>query len=166
MNTMEMTKIVGAICGSLLVFLLIQTVAHGLFNTESEAVGYAVPVEEGAGGEAEPAEEVDVAALLAEADPAAGESQFRKCAACHKLDGTDGVGPHLNGVMGRDVASVDGFGYSDAMASHEGDWTPEEIFHFIENPRGYVPGTAMAFAGIKPADDRADLIAYLQALAN
>jgi mono/diheme cytochrome c family protein len=95
MNTMEITKLVGAVCGSLLIFLLIQTAAHAIYNTESEAVAFAVEVAEPTGGDEAPAEEVDVAALVSAADPAAGETVFKKCAACHKLDGANGVGRGL-----------------------------------------------------------------------
>jgi cytochrome c len=162
MDTMEVTKFVGAVCGSLLVFLLIQTAAHALYSTESEAVGYAIEVPEGGEG-GEPAEEqVDVAALMGAADPAKGETVFKKCAACHKLDGSDGVGPHLNGVVGRPVASAEGFSYSDAMAAHGGDWTPEALIAFLDDPKGVVPGTKMNFAGLPKPEDRANVIAYLQ----
>jgi cytochrome c len=149
------------------VFLLIQLVSVAIFDTHAEEVAYIIetPDDEG-GGQGAEEEAVDVDALVAAADPAAGESQFRKCAACHKVDGSNGVGPHLDGVVGRDIGAVEGFGYSDALTSIDGAWTPENIFHFIENPKGFAPGTAMAFAGLKPEDDRADLIAYLESVSN
>jgi cytochrome c len=164
MNTMEITKFVGAICGSLLVFLLINTAAHAIFDTSSDVVAFSVEAPEGgAGGEGEaPAEEVDVAVLVAAADPAAGETIFKKCAACHKIDGTNGVGPHLDAVVGRPVASVPDFSYSDAMKAHGGEWTPENIFHFLANPKKEVPGTKMTFAGLPKPEDRANVIAYLE----
>jgi cytochrome c len=162
MNTMEVTKFVGAICGSLLIFLLLQTAAHAIYNTESDQVGFAVEVPEGTGGEEAPAEEVDVAALMAAADPAKGETVFKKCAACHKLDGANAVGPHLDGVVGRPVAGVEGFAYSDAMVAHGGDWTPEALFAFLDDPKGVVPGTKMSFAGLPKEEDRANVIAYLE----
>ena len=65
-------------------------------------------------------------ALVAAADASKGEAIFKKCAACHKIDNTNAVGPHLNGVVGRPVGSVGDFSYSDAMKSHGGDWTPGE----------------------------------------
>ncbi len=166
MDTMEITKFVGAVCGSLLVFLLIKTAAHGFYNTENETVAYSVEVADtGGGDEAAPAaEDVDVAALVAAADASKGEAVFKKCAACHKVDGNNAVGPHLNGVVGRPVASVADFSYSDAIKAHGGDWTPEEIFHFIAAPKQYIPGTKMSFAGLPKPEDRADVIAYLETL--
>jgi cytochrome c len=165
MNTMEMTKFVGAVCGSLLIFLLIQLGAHAIFNTHSETVAFAVEgVEGGGAGGGQAEEDVDVAGLVAAADVAKGETVFKKCAACHKLDGSNAVGPHLNGVVGRPVASAEGFSYSDAMAAHGGDWTPETIFAFLASPKKDIPGTKMSFAGLPKPQDRADLIAYLETL--
>jgi cytochrome c len=162
MNTMEITKIVGAFCGSLLVFLLIGTFAGAIFDTSSEAVAFSIPVEDTGGEAAE--EQVDVAALVAAADPAKGETVFKKCAACHKIDGVDGVGPHLNGVVSRPVGSIEGFKYSGPMAGHGGAWDEAALYQFLQSPKAYVPGTAMAFAGLPKSEDRANLIAYLATL--
>ena len=167
MNTMEITKFVGAICGSLLIFLLIQTAAHAIYNTESETVAFVIEgVETGGAGGEEAVEDVDVAGLVAAADVAKGETIFKKCAACHKLDGANAVGPHLNGVVGRQVGSVGDFTYSDPMKAHGGDWTPDNLFHFLANPKKFVPGTKMSFAGLAKPEERADVIAYLEQHAN
>lgn len=169
MNTMEITKLVGAFCGSLLVFLLISTVAHGIFNTHSETVAYSIPVEEeeAAGGEEEAAETVDVAALVAAADPAAGEGIFRRCASCHQVEaGANAVGPYLHAVVGRDIASAEGYEYSEALAAKEGAWTDAELYAFLADPKEYVPGTTMAFAGLSKSEDRANLIAWLATQTN
>lgn len=167
MNTMEITKYVGAFCGSLLVFLLISTAASSIFDTSSDVVAFSIPVEEAEAVTEEETgapEPVDVEALVAAADAAAGETLFRRCAACHKVDGTDGVGPHLNGVVGRDKGSIEGFNYSDAMASAEGAWAAADMFGFLENPKVYIAGTSMAFAGLADPEDRANIIAYLASL--
>jgi cytochrome c len=169
-DTMTMTKVVGSICGSLLVFLLLGTAGNSLFTVggahhgggEEMAQAYSIDTGE-AEAPAEGAEEgPDFATLLASADAAAGENVFKKCASCHKLDGSDGVGPHLNGVVGRNHAAVAGFAYSEAnLALAAEPWTPEALNGFIENPKKYMPGTKMAFAGLPKAEDRANLIAYL-----
>ena len=174
-NTMTVTKAAGALIGALLFLLLANWAASGLYHVgpaghggegEEHAQAYSIPVEEGGdGGEAEEEEQIDFAALMESADPAQGEKDFGKCKACHKLDGSDGVGPHLNGVVGRPVAAIDGFAYSDAMVAHADEapeWTPEALQVFLTDPRGVVSGTKMAFAGLKSPEDRADLIAYLE----
>lgn len=168
MDTMEITKYVGAFCGSLLVFLVISTAAGSIFDTASDVVAFSIPVPEGEGeaeaeGEAaEPAEAVDAVALVAEADAGAGEGIFRRCAACHKVeDGANAVGPHLHAVVGRDIAAVEGFGFSGALEGLDGVWDENALFGFLENPKEYAPGTAMAFAGLSDPEDRANVIAYL-----
>jgi cytochrome c len=168
-DTMTMTKAVGAVCGSLLVFLLagwaassLYTVGHGGHGGDELAQAYTIDTGE-AGGAAEAVEEgPDFATLLASADASAGVAVFRKCSACHKMDGTDGVGPHLNGIVDRAKASVAGFSYSEALVGMASEaWTPENIAAFVENPKKYAPGTKMAFAGLPKAEDRANLVAYL-----
>jgi cytochrome c len=172
-DTMTMTKAVGAVCGSLLVFMLAGWGADALYTVGS--AGHGGEHDEGeltqaytidTGAEEAPAEgegeTVDVAALLASADATAGEAVFKKCGSCHKLDGADGVGPHLNGVVGRAKGAAPGFAYSEAMLAMASEsWTPENLFSFLENPKGYMPGTKMAFAGLPKPEDRANLIAYL-----
>jgi cytochrome c2 len=104
----------------------------------------------------------DLASLLASADAEAGKKVFRKCRACHSPDeGKNGIGPSLWGIVGRDIASIDGFGYSDAMAGQEGNWTGSRLFEFLENPRDVVSGTKMTFPGVKDAQDRANVITFL-----
>lgn len=168
-NTMTLTKTSGALIGSLLFLLLANWAASGLYNVGSgghdgeHAQAYSIPVEEASGGAEEEAPQIDVAALMAAADVGAGEREWGKCRACHRLDGSDGTGPHLDGVVGREIGTIAGFAYSDGMASHGGAWNHEELLAFLENPRGYVPGTKMAFAGIRSPEARANLIAYIEA---
>ena len=166
LDTMTVTKAFGALCGALLVFLLGNWFADSLYavggHGEDHARGYVIIQEDDGGAEAaEEVVEVAFADVYAAADPAAGERLWRQCQACHALDGSDGIGPHLNGIVGRPKHAVEGFGYSDALLSQDGEWSPENISAFIENPRGYAPGTAMSYSGMRDVEDRANLIAYL-----
>ena len=172
MDTMEITKIVGAACGALLIYLMINWAGESLYHVGSEGHGdevtaaYIIEVEE-TSGEAEAEEGPSFEELMASADAGKGEKGFSKCKACHKIeDGANSTGPHLYGVVDRAIASVAGFNYSDALAGLGGNWGPEELNGFLESPKNYAPGTNMGFAGIKKAEDRADLIAYLAAIGN
>lgn len=172
-DTMTLTKTGGALCGSLLILLLGNWAAEGLYHTgpsghgaEGEiAQAYAIEVADAGGGAEEAVEEgPPFAEVYAAADAGAGERVFGKCRSCHKLDGANGVGPHLDGVVDRDIAGVDGFAYSDALAGLEGTWTPEHMEAFLASPKGYAPGTKMSFAGLPKVEDRANVIAYLASL--
>ncbi len=165
-DTMTMTKVVGATCGSLLVFLLGGWAAQALYTTGGGHGGegeQAYTIDTGAGdAPAAAAEGPSFEEVYASADAAAGEKVFSKCKACHKLDGTDGTGPHLNGVVDRAKAAIAGFGYSDAIkAVASQSWTPENLNGFLTSPKNYMPGTKMSFAGLPKPADRANLIAWL-----
>lgn len=96
-------------------------------------------------------------------DAAAGEKTFMQCASCHVVEpGVNRVGPSLAGIVGRAAGSVEGYNYTDANANSGITWTPEKMFQYLEDPRRVVPGTKMAFAGLKDGQDRANVIAYLQ----
>ena len=107
-------------------------------------------------------------AALADGDAAKGAKVFAKCKACHVADAeTNRVGPHLKGVIGRAVASVADYKYSDGMkefAAANPTWTDELFLTYIENPKAAVPKTKMAFAGVKKEEERADLLAYLKSM--
>lgn len=167
-DSMTITKIGASVCGALLFFLLGSWAAEELYHTGSKAahgeeVAQAYSIEVASAEPAAEAEEVvDFAVILASADAAAGEKVFGKCKACHKLDGTDGTGPHLNGVVGRAKSSAPGFAYSEAALAVAGQvWTAENIQAFLTNPKGYMPGTKMSFAGLGKIEERANVIAYL-----
>src|SRR5581483_7906550 len=118
------------------------------------------------GGEAPPAAGgSDFMALLATADPKAGEADIGLCKVCHTFNkgGAALVGPNLYGVVGRKIASVEGFNYTPALKAHEGDWTFDKLDAWLTNPAAFAPGTMMAFPGIPEAKKRADVIAYLNA---
>ena len=107
-------------------------------------------------------------APAAAADAAKGKRVFTKCRACHKLvEGKHGVGPSLHGVVGRAIATADGYKkYSKAMSAFgEGKvWSEELLSEYLENPKGVVKGTRMAFPGLKKPEQRADVIAYLKSV--
>jgi len=95
-------------------------------------------------------------------DPGKGQRVFTQCRSCHAVaPGRNMVGPSLYQIVGRNAGSIEGFRYSDANASSGIEWTPDVMFEYLEDPRGYMPGTNMAFAGLKKPQDRADVIAYL-----
>lgn len=169
-DTMTMTKVVGAACGALLTFMMIGWAASALFYTgggHGEHYDQAYVIDTGAAeGDAAGAEEGPAfAELYAAADVAAGEKVFAKCKSCHKIDGGDSTGPHLNGIVDRPKGSIGGFGYSDAMMSvKDQTWTPENLNGFLQSPKGYMPGTKMTFAGLPKPQDRANIIAWLATL--
>ena len=106
------------------------------------------------------------APALAEGDAVAGEKVFKKCMTCHSLEeGKNKVGPSLHNIMGRAAGTVEGYKYSKANAKAAEDglvWTEEVMSEYLVNPRKYMPGTKMAFAGLKKEADIANLIAYLK----
>jgi cytochrome c len=165
-DTMTMTKVAGAVCGSLLVFMLGGWAAESLYTVGGESHdgehAQAYVIETGATEEAAAEEGPTFEEMYASADAGAGEKVFAKCKACHKLDGVDGTGPHLNGVVDRPKASIAGFGYSEVLVGMSADaWTPENLNGFLTSPKAYAPGTKMSFAGLPKAEDRANVIAYL-----
>lgn len=113
-------------------------------------------------------------AAVAAADPAlieAGEKVFKKCKACHQIGegAKHRTGPALNGVMGHPAGRAEGFKYSGALQAMADDglvWTEETLSAFLENPRGFMKGTKMSFAGLKSAEDRAAIAAYLASFGN
>ena len=172
MDSFELNKILGAILGTCLGLLTINIAAGAIFAPVKPAKpGYEIAVpEQKPGGGAAPAQEQQqpIEQLLANADPGRGENSAKKCAACHTFNkgGRPLVGPNLWGVVGRPRASVPGFNYSQAMKSKGGTWTFDDLNKFIASPKGFVPGTAMGFAGIQKDSERADVIAYLATLAD
>lgn len=124
---------------------------------------------EATGEEAAGEEEVaSIGELLAVADADAGASLAKKCTACHSLEqgGPNKIGPGLWGIVNRPLGGAADFGYSSAIVDHGGVWDYESLNAFLTNPKGWAPGTKMAFAGLKKPEDRANLILFLRSLAD
>ena len=131
-----------------------------MFHSERpEKMGYPIEgvVLAGAGAEAEKPIDFSVA------DAAKGEQVFKKCAACHNADpgGANALGPALHGVLGRPLASHAGFAYSDALKGVGGNWGWDNMSAWLANPKKFVAGNKMTFAGLSNPEDRANVIAFL-----
>ena len=163
-DTMTMTKIIGGFCSTFLVFLLGAWLAEEIYHSGGHygEQAYVIEVEGAEGDAGEDVVEVDFAVVMASASASDGESLWRGCRSCHALgSGEHGTGPALYGVVNRPVQFYDDFNYSGALAEVVDVWTPEHLNAFLENPRGYTPGTAMSYNGMRKVEDRANLIAYL-----
>ena len=172
MSGFELNKIAGAVLLAGLIAMVTGTVADKLYKPDfSKKRGFQVAVEEGASTEvvaSQEEEKIDIAALLNAASVDAGKAISKKCETCHNLEkgGANKVGPALWGIVGHPRGVHEGFSYSDAMKSKGGNWSYEDLFTFIKKPNDLVPGTKMAFAGIKKPQDIANLVSYLRTLSD
>lgn len=165
MNAYRFNQIAMAVLGALLLFFGARTIINIAFEEHEEKPGYDVPgTEPGKPGGEKPAGD-DLPALLAKADAKHGEEVAKKCGLCHNFEkgGPNMIGPNLYGVLGRKIASHEGYEYSDALKAKQGNWDYESINKMITNPGEYVSGTKMAiFPGLPDAKDRADVLAFLR----
>ena len=174
MDFLEFNKIALAVLTAGIVAMLSGFFATILVHSDPapEQQAYVIATPGEGAGEATQAvakEPEDILTMIASADTAAGEGVTKKCTACHSFDegGANKIGPNLWDIVGRQVAAVDGFGYSSALTDKSGEaWTYENLSGFLEKPKSWAPGTKMAYAGLKKAKDRANLIAYLRELSN
>jgi cytochrome c len=130
-----------------------------------EKGGYPVEATEEGGGGGGAAAEEPIGQRMAKADPAKGEAVFKKCASCHTINagGANGIGPNLHAVMGKKHGHAAGFAYSPGMLAKAGNWDFVGMDAWLKKPKAYVEGTKMSFGGLGKGQDRADLIAYLNA---
>ncbi len=176
MDSFELNKMAGALLGTVFFVFSVGLMSDALFSKEApEKPGYALMAAEGdapASGEAAaaPAAVEPIAPLLAKADATAGEAVFKKCGACHSGEkgGANKVGPNLWGIIGHPIAGHEGFNYSSAIKEFAvgKTWNYQEISEFVTKPKAYIKGTAMGFAGLPKAEDRANLLAYLRTLSD
>ena len=171
MDSFELNKIIGAVLASCLVLLVTSFTADALFSPQMPAKpGFEIAVKETEGGakEAAAAPSEPIEKLLQTASIEKGAAAAKKCQACHTFakGEKNGVGPNLYGVVGDKKGEGRGFNFSAAMKGKGGTWTFDDLNKFIASPKGFVPGTAMGFAGIQKDSERADVIAYLATLAD
>ena len=173
MDDLGFNKIAGAVLGTLLFVMGLGIISNGLFAPNKPAKpGYELASAEPAAAAGAAAEQATpdepLPILLAKADPTKGEASAKACTACHSFDkgGAAKVGPALYGVVGRDKGAAAGFAYSEAMKGKGGKWDYDALNAFIANPKGYVAGTKMGYAGEKDGGTRANILAYLKTLSD
>jgi cytochrome c len=173
MSSFEWNKIIGSVLTAMIVAWVCGILSSQLFETkslekpvfmpaEAEKQAAAAPAEQAASTKLEP-----IAPLLAKADPKKGEQLAKVCTQCHTFDkgGPNKIGPNLWDVTEENIATVPNFQFSAALQADKGEkWDPEKLNQWLHNPQSFAKGTKMTFAGFPKAEDRADVIAYLDTL--
>jgi cytochrome c len=153
--------------GAMIVALGGTIISTDVFHSgRPEKMGYVVEGVEADASEAAPVAEVPIASLLPTADATKGAEVFKKCASCHTVTqgGANGVGPNLYATLGEGIGQgKGGYAFSDALKGKGGKWDFESMNAWLTSPKAFAPGTKMSFAGLSKAEDRANLLVYLNA---
>ena len=173
MDNFEFNKVAGAILGTALFVLVLTIITDALYSEpELEQQAYVVDLGDlnnttmvASEGEVE---KIDVTSLLVLANAEDGSKVAKKCVSCHNFEsgGANKIGPALWNIVNKDIGSKEDFKYSNAMTAFEGDWTYEQLNGYLLNPKKYIEGTKMAFAGLKKSSDRANVILYLRSFSD
>ena len=179
MNIYDINRFAAAVLGTILFVIVLIVAGNFIFEVdelernafgEIETTTPEATAEAGAesGAEADAGGAVSLAALLVQGSVEAGQRMAKRCTACHTFEkgGRNGIGPNLWGMLGSPRAADAGYKYSGALSDLGGDWGYAELDAFLEKPKSAVPGTKMSFAGIKDAQDRANLILYLRSVSD
>ena len=166
MSDLTFNKVAGAVLATGLAVVGLREASAIVFAPHApETPGYAIAIPEETGGAAPAEAPIDWGTVLPIADVAAGEASFAKCVSCHTIaqGGANGTGPNLHGILGKKSGQHAGFAYSPVMIEHgtHGVWTFQETSEFLKAPQKHLPGTKMTFVGLKKAEDRINLLAYL-----
>ncbi|MGO8916673.1 MAG: c-type cytochrome [Stellaceae bacterium] len=174
MSSFEWNKIIGAVLASMILAMVSGIIAGNLVKPIVPAkpvyvvAGEAPAAQQAAA--AAPAGPEPIAPLLAKADASAGKDQAKKCTVCHTFDkgGANRIGPNLWNVIGEPIAEDrGGYQFSPALTAHKGQkWTADELNQWLFSPQAFAKGTKMTFAGLPKAQDRADVVAYLNTLSD
>jgi cytochrome c len=172
MSSFEWNKIIASVLTAMIIAMASGILASQLVRPKELAKPVyivagaeqtaAAPTQQGAAAGPEPIEP-----LLAKADAKRGEQLVKVCVQCHTFNkgGPNKIGPNLWDVTEEPMASVSGYQFSAAMAAHKGEkWDPEKLNEWLWKPQALIKGTKMTFAGMPKAEDRADIIAYLDTL--
>jgi cytochrome c len=172
MSSFEWNKIIASVLTAMIIAMATGIVASGIVHpTRLEKAAYLPPGAEGETGAA-PAEAAAAPAApepidMSKADPKKGEQVAKVCLQCHTFGKGEAnkIGPNLFGVMSENIASVPGYTFSSALAADKDKkWDPDELNVWLWKPQTFAKGTKMTFAGLPKAQDRADVIGYLQSL--
>lgn len=173
MSGIELNKIVASILLASLIAMMVGFVANILYKPalHPESRGYSIEVVEEStknSNKVTTDESVNIAEVMQKANVETGKNLAKKCLMCHTFEknGSNRVGPNLWKIVGAEKAKVENYKYSPALYSKGGQWDEESLYHFLNKPAKYIPGTKMTFAGFAKPQEVADVVAYLKILTD